>query len=508
MKSLFKTVALLTIFSVITRIAGFLFKIYLSRAIGAENLGLYQIAFSVFIVLLTIVSSGLPLTISKLAAKYKTINDNKKQYSAVSSALIIGGIASLVLCLIILLFNKYINFLFPDGRCIYILLSLLPAVVFSSAYSVLRGVMMGHNNFLTCCIVELFEQIARIIICVFLLSFVYKNVEGSLIAGISLSIACMLSFILITIIYFKKGNKLYNPKGTFNEVLKSSTPITSVRLLSSLVQPLIAFLIPIRMIAAGFSNEFAISEFGIMMGMTFPLVFAPTALIGSLSTALIPDLAAALALDNTKHIDERIQSSITFSFFFSCLCIPAFLALGIPACQFLFNNTQAGVYLQHASLLIIPMSINGLTTSILNSIGLEIKSLKNYLLGAILLLLSIWFLPKYLGVESIIIGMGLCMTTSMILNLKMINKTLKNKIRYKNYIFLSLLILPTYLLTINLYNLLCNIFPYIISLLFSGIISIITFILLCEIFNLVHIKSFFIRVIPQKFKKQTKKLNT
>lgn len=508
MKSLFKTVALLTIFSVITRIAGFLFKIYLSRTIGAESLGLYQIAFSVFIVLLTIVSSGLPLTISKLSAKYKTMKDNKKQYSAVSSALIIGGATSLILCLIILIFNKYINFLFPDGRCIYILLSLLPAVVFSSAYSVLRGVMMGHDKFLTCCLVELFEQITRIIVCVFLLTFIYKSVEGSIIAGISLSIACMLSFILIVIIYFKKGNKLHNPKGTFKEVLKSSAPITGVRLLSSLVQPLIAFLIPLQMMNAGFSNELAISEFGIMMGMTFPLVLAPTALIGSLSTALVPDLASALALDNTKHIDERIQSSITFSFFFSCLCIPTFLALGIPICQLLFNNMQAGIYLVHASWLIIPMSLNGLTTSILNSIGLEIKSLKNYLLGAILLILSIWFLPAYIGVESMMVGMGLCMTTSMILNIKMINKTLKNKVQYKQYIYLCLLILPAYILTINFYNLLCNIFPYIISLFISSIISIISYILLCEIFNLVHIKSFFVRVIPQKFKKSIKKLNT
>lgn len=508
MKSLFKTVALLTIFSIITRIAGFLFKVYLSRAIGAESLGVYQIAFSVFIVLLTIVSSGLPLTISKLSAKYKTIKDSKKEYSAVSSALIIGSITSLILCIIILLFNKFINYLFPDERCIYILLSLLPAVVFSSAYAVLRGVMMGHNKFLICCIVELFEQIARIILCVFLLTFIYKNVEGSIIAGVSLSIACMLSLVLITIIYFKKGNKLYSPKGSFKEVLKSSTPITGVRLISSLVQPLIAFLIPIRMMNAGFSNEIALSEFGIMMGMTFPLVLAPTALVGSLSTALVPDLASALACDNTKHIDERIQSSITFSFFFSSLCIPAFLALGIPMCQLLFGNTQAGIYLQNASWLMIPMSLNNLTTSILNSIGLEIKSLKNYLLGAILLLLSLWFLPAYIGVESMTVGMGLCMTTSMILNLRMINKTLNNKIRYKSYFYLCLLILPTYILTINLYNLLCNMFPYIISMILSGFISVISYILLCEVFNLVHIKSFFIRVVPQKFRKTIKKLNT
>ena len=45
MKSLVKTVALITGFSILTRIAGFLFRVYLSRAIGAEALGLYQVAF-------------------------------------------------------------------------------------------------------------------------------------------------------------------------------------------------------------------------------------------------------------------------------------------------------------------------------------------------------------------------------------------------------------------------------------------------------------------------------
>ena len=67
MKSLVKTVVLITGFSVLTRIVGFLFRIYLSRTVGAEALGLYQVAFSVFMVLLTVVSSGLPFVIYALS---------------------------------------------------------------------------------------------------------------------------------------------------------------------------------------------------------------------------------------------------------------------------------------------------------------------------------------------------------------------------------------------------------------------------------------------------------
>ncbi len=82
MKSLFKTVALITFFSILTRIAGFFFRIYLSRVIGAESLGMYQVASSIFMVLLTVVSSGIPLIISRMGAGFRAkINLRKNPHS-------------------------------------------------------------------------------------------------------------------------------------------------------------------------------------------------------------------------------------------------------------------------------------------------------------------------------------------------------------------------------------------------------------------------------------------
>ena len=75
MKSIFKSVAIITFFSVLTRFLGFLFRIYLSRTIGAEELGKYQVALSVFLVFLTIVSSGFTFVISRMTAGYRVRDD-------------------------------------------------------------------------------------------------------------------------------------------------------------------------------------------------------------------------------------------------------------------------------------------------------------------------------------------------------------------------------------------------------------------------------------------------
>ena len=63
-----KAVALITLFSFLTRILGFVFRIYLSWEMGAEMLGIYQVALSIIGVLMMLVSSGLPLSLSKFTA--------------------------------------------------------------------------------------------------------------------------------------------------------------------------------------------------------------------------------------------------------------------------------------------------------------------------------------------------------------------------------------------------------------------------------------------------------
>ena len=74
MKSFFKTVALVSVFSVSEKFLGFLYRIFLSRTIGAEGVGLYQVALSVFGLFYTVACSGIPVTVSRLMTKYRAEN--------------------------------------------------------------------------------------------------------------------------------------------------------------------------------------------------------------------------------------------------------------------------------------------------------------------------------------------------------------------------------------------------------------------------------------------------
>ncbi len=499
MRSIFKAVATITIFSVLTRALGFLFRIYLSRTIGAEGLGLFQISLSVFVVLESFIASGIPITVSKACSRFEVKSDKKAQSGVTTAAFIVGLSLALVLILIVLLFKNLFAGLFTDERCLIILISLLPALVSTSVYSIFRGYLWGKRNFFLVGFSEFLEQVLKIIICVVVLNFALIPVEGALGVSISLTIASVLSAIFVLIFYFVKGGKINNPKNHFSYIFKSATPITGVRVASNLIMPIIAIIIPMRLVAVGYTSEQALAQFGIALGMTFPLLYLPSTLIGSLAMAIVPEISYSLASNNKKDVSLRVESSIKFSLFVSACFLPLFLGLGEPLGEFLYNNNTAGYYLSYAAWIMIPLGINNIATSILNSLGLEARSFVNYLIGAVFLLASIFILPQYIGILSLVWGMGLCMVVAAILNIRMIKKhTQIQNVLLKNIMILTIITLPCALLASYLYGLFMYIFPQFVSLALSGTIVMLLFFAITSIFKVFSIHTYFINIIKSK----------
>lgn len=502
MKSLVKAVVLITGFSVLTRIAGFLFRIYLSRTIGAEALGLYQVAFSVFMVLLTVVSSGLPFIISRMSASYRVSGDKRSQGRLVVSGLIIGLIISLILCGIILLMRSVFSGLFSDPACIFILLALLPALIFSSVYSVFRGALWGQDNYFALCISEFFEQIVRIFICILLIAPAASIISKAVSVAWSLSIACALSMIFVILLYFIYGGTLARPKHEYKQLLRRGTPITGVRVAGSLAQPLIALIIPARLVSIGYSTSQAMSLFGVAVGMTMPILFIPTTLIGSLSTALVPDMSMAAAKSDGQHIENRARSSVIFALFISAAAVPLFMGSGELIGQFLFGSDLAGMLLASSAWIMIPMGLSNITSSILNSLGYEIRSCINYFLGAIVMFIAMWLLPPIAGINALFWGMGLCMAIAGGLNFFMLRKVAKIKLKiFKPLLILILITIPCAALTNFICSLCAIIMPDILSIIISCSVGGIFYLLLCMITNVVDVKGYFISV-SSKFKRK------
>ncbi len=455
MRKFFQTVALVSVFSISEKILGFLYRIYLSHSIGAEGIGLYSIALSVFGLLYTLCSSGVPVTVSRLMMKYKAENNPKKVKHIISSGIFLSLLTTIPVCALFYIFGNKFTFLFADSRAVNVFLVMLPGLVFTSVYSVLRGVFWGNKDFLPYSIIELLEEICMIVVGIILISFSTTVYQGAYRAGVSVLISYLLSFTLAVIVFFFRKNKLASPIPQLKPLFKSATPITAMRTASSFAMSLVSIILPFRLMASGITQSDSMRLFGATMGQAFPIISIPTTLIGSFTLVLIPEISENFYSKRHFYLKRDVEKAIKFTTALTLIFIPVFFVCGEEIGMVVFGEYQCGVYVTASSFLMLFMSLSSVSTSMLNSMGKETKTLFYFVLGGVLMLLSIWFLPPIIGIYALIVGFGFAYGLTAFFNLKLLNKNCPEKPKYKTFLVRAILTtLPSILFGLMLEKLL------------------------------------------------------
>lgn len=468
-RKFFRTVAIVTVFSTAEKCLGFLYRIFLSRTIGSEGVGLYQIALSVFAVLLTVSCSGTPITVSRLMTKYKARNQSAREGKVITAGLLATLVVSVILFLVFFFGAPAFSFLFTDERCLPIFRIILPGLIVTSLYAVLRGVFWGNKDFLSYSIIELLEEACMILVGIFLISGATDIFEGAYGAGVAVLVSYLFSFTLAAVVFFVKGGRFRNPKSELKPLLSSAVPITAMRTASSLINSLVAILLPMRLVAAGMTNSEALSAFGAAFGMAMPLLFVPSTLLGSFSLVLVPEISENFYREKHEALKADIEKALKACLFVSSLFVPAFFVLGEELGVLIFNSYEGGIYLGHSAYLMFLMSISNISTSILNSMGFETNTLRYFLISAAIMLACIWFLPAAIGVYALLVGFTFVFGLTALFNMRLLNRKSKLPLQYRKFMLVSFLsLLPTALLGVLLKNLLLDVMGNFLTVLVVG----------------------------------------
>ena len=189
--------------------------------------------------LITIVSSSIPLTISKITSNNNSINKSNETKYSVTSSIFLCILISLFLSTLIAMSKPLLTLTVGNEIGYYIMLALIPSIVFTGLYSPIRGYLWGIENYYAVSIVELIEQILRIACCMILITLPL-SIHNSISVGLALSIACIVSTIYGIVLYFKYGGKISYKNGYLKEIIVSSLPLTGVRLFGSLLPPIVS----------------------------------------------------------------------------------------------------------------------------------------------------------------------------------------------------------------------------------------------------------------------------
>ncbi len=475
------------VLSVFTKILSFLLKIYISRKIGATALGFYQISLSAFFLLCSLVTSGLPLIISRRIAK-----DNSTERKTVGAGLIIALTITAIVIAIVLCFPSLFSRIWGQKKSLNCLYILLPAVLFTAIYVPIRGSMWGKSQFFELGMIELIEQIVKFILCVILFN-ILLTLNGEMVTALIYTLACVISTIIALIWYFKKGGRITPNKELIKPLIKESLPIATVRIGTSVVAMLISVIMPAMLSRSGLTLDEAVTEFGVAIGMTFPLLSIPGIIIGSISVALLPEISSG----NLDEIKKQINNSLSYSIMISLILFPIFFILGDKIGVWLYGNDLAGKLLQVGSFLLLPLGVSQITSSILNALGKEKQGLIIQSVSAVVLILAVVILPKFCGIYALLIGFFIMNILTSILNLVAMKKFLTREpliILVKNLA----MCIPASLFALFV-NGICTsaTLDNLLSIMISSGVSFASLVIMLITFNMVDIKEF----LPKNNKK-------
>ena len=252
----------MTSIAVITRGISFIFKIFISRELGAEVMGLYQICFSVFSLFAAVAVSGIPVTISRITAETQALGDIKCQRAATTTALLISLMISMTVTTVFYSFPALASLFFTDERCTRLFLIILPTILTSSIYAVIRSHFWGKQNFFVYSMAEAADEIIKVAACTLFIFLMHNVISTEYSLAYAMLVSDCIVAALLIVVFFKSGGRLAYPT-MGRQVAKSAAPLTITRLCGSMMGMFVSLALTAVLVGAyGLTNAEATAEYG------------------------------------------------------------------------------------------------------------------------------------------------------------------------------------------------------------------------------------------------------
>ena len=414
----------LTLTSIVSQFLGFVYRIFLSRLIGAEVMGLYQLIMPVFSVLLSLTAVGLTAAVSNLSS----------QYHAMGRPAVIGQVLrrclacflllfAAVAAVVVLLYDPISVYLLGDARTQLGLLLLLPCVLLTGVENLHKHYFYGTGSIRPPAAVELCEQFIRTgAVLGLLVLFLPQNPErtvGLIVLGmITCEVFSAVTLFFLTRRRLSRAGSREEGRHLNRRIASIAVPIGLTSLLGNLMGSATSVLIPQRLVHAGAQVSEAMEAFGVLCGMTLPMLCLPTAFIGALGLVLVPKLAEGVALGRPELVRRRVGRSLLAT---SVLILPAMsllAAVGPDLGAALFGEPAAGRYILPLAAGVALSCYQSVLASALNGLGRPQAAARNAILSGAVELACVYVLMGLpgLGLRGYVAGFLVSTALGLLLN--------------------------------------------------------------------------------------------
>ena len=368
----------LTGLSAVSQLLGFGYRVILSRLVGAEVMGLYQLIMPVYSVILSLTAVGVTSACSNLTSQHLALGSRRAADQTVSTCLKLFFLALIPIGTAVILGSDAISvYLLGDARTQLGLILLIPCVALTGVENLHKHFFYGSGVVRPPAIVELLEQFVRTIAVISLLVLFLpqypERVVGLIVSG--MVICEVFSSCTLVILYRLRMRRhtLSGPEETRRvrrrRVLSIALPVGLNALLGNLLGAANSALIPQKLVEGGVDRSAAVSQFGVVCGMTMPMLSLPIVFLGALNLVLVPRLSRACALNRPAQVRRLMSQAVSAVSLLTLPSMAFMVVVGPDLGRAMFHQDGVGEYLIPLAVTVAMNCYCSVLASSLNGVG-------------------------------------------------------------------------------------------------------------------------------------------
>lgn len=329
--------ALLALSTALVKVIGAIYKIPLGNIIGSEGMTYFNVAYSIYNVLLAISTAGLPLAISKLTSQAHALGKEQERRRIFTTSVALFSCLGLVSALLMFFGAEELSYFMNQAPAFYAIRAMSPAVFCVCMLACMRGYTQGQGDMTPSAMSQVIEAICKLTVGLSLaiyllgLGYGYDVAVGGAIFGVTAGMTISMCYMGVYLFRRRKapatGEQVSSRGLLLKQILVLGIPITlsnSAMSIISLIdtKTVLGRLATIPELANSAATLFGQYTFGM------DLINLPPAFVLPVTMSLIPFAVAAIAKADHQATNRIISSALRVV---TLLALPAGIGLSVLA---------------------------------------------------------------------------------------------------------------------------------------------------------------------------------
>lgn len=359
-QSYIKGAVIISLGGFISKILGAVYRVPLTAFLGGEGMGIYQMAYPLYCILLTVSASGIPTGIARLVS-------SGSGRAAERQAFLLYGTVGVIGTLLMYMLAEPLAAIQGEGAIRLCCVMLCPSVFFVSVLSIVRGYFQGRGNMYPTAVTEVSEQVIKVALGCALAYIFRKNLPlavASTLFAVTVSEALSTALALVWYSGRKERQPLYKVAPVpYSAILKYTVPLT-LTAIAMPVSQLLESIVAVRLLKGICDNATAL--YGIYSGCAVTIINLPVSVTYGLAAASVPQISPLAERGDTDGAKRKAFRALLLT-----------LAISVPAAVGLFAFAPLAVKIIFSSLsgeergvlvtLVRIMAVNAVTSSLVQT---------------------------------------------------------------------------------------------------------------------------------------------